>query len=499
MKCHQCRKKERPKQTFTRGLCCYCYTLEANREALDRIETNFNPVLLYNKKIFQLYITQIRKKNCEIPVARKWAEVLAQEEIKCFNTWVEISNLSKKLAIRHDSEKNQGCPVLRTARILVSIGELHPLKTDDEYKIKSFLDKLPAPFKFQIEMFYLEINPHYMKRKTSINILRLIIKYFNFVSTKELFWAGEIETAQSFLDQLPSNRAAIYPEYLNALKRFFNWGLKQKLTETNPFLRISSKKVIRICEKCSQERIFRIHDKLCHQCYVDQRYRIKIEVKNASFIPKSVYNQKLYELYLKYINRFLLQTEHYRATITLQQFLSENEISPLRSWTDVTLLSRDFKERYGVKMGGCPIEKIGRMLQELSVLSIREEDSEIYLLREISNWNIDDQLLAKKYVESLRKQRRTIESAHHILKIIRSFVEWLKNECPESNLFTAQESMARNYCEILSVGSLDVHTCILNKFYRWAIREKLTLINPFAGIKTFKKVAALQICDTSIY
>jgi site-specific recombinase XerC len=162
---------------------------------------------------------------------------------------------------------------------------------------------------------------------------------------------------------------------------------------------------------------------------------------------------------------------------------------------DVTLLSRNFKERYGVKMGGCPIEKIGRMLQELSVLSIREEDSEIYLLREINNWNIDDQALAKKYVESLRKNRRTTESARYTLNMIRSFIEWLKNECPESNLFTAQESMARNYCEVLSAGTLDVQTRVLDKFYRWAIREKLTLINPFAGIKTSKKVAALQICD----
>jgi site-specific recombinase XerD len=469
-------------------------------KALTRIEANFIPASAYNQKLFELYIGKIREsyiKSCELSVARQWAIVLAQEKLEPLDSWSEVLKLSDKLKIRHGTEKNQGCPVIRTARILVSNGELVPVKVDMEYQRNLILNQLPEPFRSLVKSFWLEINGHQKKSLTALafRILRAIIQYYKFIPVKETFWISQIETAQHFLDQLPSNGVSDYLRHLSALKRFFNWGISQNLTTVNPFLDVIPIRLFRVCEICNKEKKFRSHEKFCPECEGDQRYRSKIEGTKLMFIPKSPYNKKIYELYLKYINRFKLKTGHYRGTIKLQKFLTETEVTPFKSWTDVTLLSRKFKELYGETPCGCPIEKIGRMLQELSVLPMREENLEIYLLREISDWNINDQDLAKRYINVLRKHKRTINSARQALRIIRSFTEWLGNERYGTSLFTAQESTARDYCEKLGIANLEVHACVLSRFFRWAIREKLAFINPFAEIKISKRLAPLQICD----
>jgi site-specific recombinase XerD len=479
-------------------LCRYCYTQEINSEALTRIEANFKPATTYNQKLFELYTGKIRKsyiKNCELPVARKWADVLAREKLENLNSWDEVLKLSNKFKIRHGSKENQGCPVIKTARILVSNGELVPIKLDVDHLCIQTINQLAEPLRSMAKSFYLEIKVNHKRSASSLKILRAIAQYNNFIPIKENFWISSVDTAQSFLDQLPSCGVGDYVEHLNALKRFFNWGTVQNLTTINPFLDVTPKRLIRVCEICNKEKKFITHDKFCFECDIDRRYKAKIESNKSIFIPKSPYNKKLYELYLKYINRYQLKPQHYRATIKIQKFLSDTEVKPFKSWTDVTLLSRKFKEQHGETTTGCPIEKIGRMLQELSVLPIREVDLEIYLLQEINEWNINDQVLAKRYVKVLRKQRRTIGSAMYTLKIIRSFIVWLESEGRGSSLFTAQELIARSYCEQLVIGSVEVNARVLSKFFRWAIREKLTFINPFAGIKTPNRFAALQICD----
>ena len=498
MNCRKCEDSKRPIHSPARGLCFYCYTQELNGKSLERIESSFTPASPYNQKLFSLYTTQIKKsyiKNSELPIARKWSEALSKEGLNPFRTWGEVLSLSEKLGIRHGSSKTRGCPVIKTARILAQLGELHPLCSDEEHKFKVVIDQFYDPLKTQVEAFRVEISARHMKMTSSVKILRAILQLSNFIPKEEKFWLIRIKTAQDFLDQLPSNGVCDYSEHLKALTRFFNWGLTKGLTESNPFLGIEPKRLIRVCSICEKEKIFRTHDKLCHECNVDRKYGAKIEAENAIFTPKSTYNKSLYELYLKYINRFMLQTEHYRATLKLQKFLSEKEIPPLKTWTDVTLLSRRFKEIHGQILGGCPIEKIGRMLQELSVLSIREEDPEIYLLREINVWKANEQSLAKRYVQVLRNQKRTVASARGTLTMIRAFNEWLESEGTGANLFTAQEMDARNYCDKLGVTRVEVHVRVLSKFYRWSTREKLTFINPFESIKTSKRIAALQICD----
>lgn len=496
MKCQKCKDISKP--TYLRMLCRYCYRQEINNEALTRIEDNFIPASIYNKKLFELYIAKIRNSyiSCkELPVARKWAEVLAQEKLDPLDSWSEVLKLSDKYKIRRGSRKNQGCPVIRTARVLVSHGELVSIKMDIDHCGKIILNQLTEPLRSMASFFWLEINAHHEKTAFSLKALRSILRFNNFLPEKEAFWLSSVETAQNFLDQLPSKCVGDYADHFNALKRFFNWGIGENIATSNPFLGITPHRLIRVCGICNKEKKLSTNNVFCRSCDDNRRYAAKIKSQKIVFIPKSPYNEKIYGLYLKYINRYMLEISHYRATIKLQNFLSETEVLPFQSWTDVTLLSRKFKEVYGETPYGCPIVKIGRMLQELSILSIREEDLEINLLQEISNWDVCNQELAKRYVKVLRKQRRTVSSARLTLQIIRSFMEWLESKRGGASLFTAQELMARSYCEKLGVGTLEVHARILSKFFRWAIREKLTFINPFAGIKLSKRVAPLQICD----
>lgn len=293
--------------------------------------------------------------------------------------------------------------MVKTARILARLGELPPINLDGETKFRHILEKFPEPLKSKVDAFRLEISSRHMKSASSVKIIRAITRYYQFLPETKNFWMSEVKTAQDFLDQLPSAGVCDYSEHLNSLKRFFNWGMSRDFTASNPFLEIAPKRLIRICANCKKEKIFRIHDTLSAECDIDRRYCAKIEVQKSKFVPKSAYNQIIYDLYLKYINRFMLQPKHYQATLKLQKFLSETDVVPFTSWTQVTLLSREFKRTHGETPGGCPIEKIGRMLQELSVLSIREEDPEIYLLREISDWEPRDRGLAKRYAGVLMK------------------------------------------------------------------------------------------------
>ncbi len=242
-------------------------------------------------------------------------------------------------------------------------------------------------------------------------------------------------------------------------------------------------------------------DLLCDECYRNQLFQKKHEDLVAEVSFKWTYNQHLFTLYLKYISRYRIRGRHIRTTKLLIRSLEEKEIKVMKSWLEVWKVRRAFMQHHDLKRlpaGGCPIEKIAYVLQELGVLPIREEDHKIYVETSLLRADPDFAKLIREYLLDLKRQRRSWRSLHTTFRMVHDFYLWqVAKGFPD--IFTVTEKHAAEY--ILSRKTRDgcsVLRRVLDKFYRWSIHKRKTLLNPFAGIASIKMKSSLEICSNDV-
>jgi site-specific recombinase XerD len=480
--CAKCQDPSK-KSISSSGLCRYCCTVKINTQALLKIEKEFKAAGPYNKRLFKLYLEKIRSgyvKNSELPVAKRFSRALIQTALSPFTSWEDAYSLSKKLKIHHAGHPTQGCPVIRVARILEQRGELNNRKKELIVSRRNVLLAFDLGTREIIELYLQEISKKHKTKSATLKVA-LHIKQFYLFTKKENLFAVTPEIATAYLDSLVEKSVAEIQDSRVILERFYLWSVEHKKITLNPFGGIIPKHLIRQCRGCRKIKTLRLHETLCAECYLNLRYGGMLSHLILNYKAPSPYNQHLFDLYVKYIRRYRIRGKHIRATKTLSRFLESKALPAILSWTSIVRLSEELKEQQNRPIrGGCPIVKIGRMLQELSILPIRETDQEIFLEYMLSKLPNDVELIFRRYIRTLKNNRRSTAGTFGITRIIYEFYSWLKNNEPEVGLFTASEITARKF--ISSLPDMDRH-CVrrrsMDRFYRWCKREKLTLLNPF--------------------
>jgi|GEM_PF-4500586 len=499
--CKTCLDPQKKIYRETEWLCRGCYTLRINQNAFRRIVADFRPASDYNCKLFALYAKKIGSsyiKNSELPVARRWACFLSLTPVKPFKSWLEVSALSQQLKIRHGNHKVRGCPVLNTARLLADGGDLPQVSEDADFQILQLMKKFSANDRMVMNEFKKEVLNNHLSFHSTIKVLRALHVYSKCLSDSETLLVNSEKSARSFFELNP-NGVLETNEKLKIFNSFYKWALITGYANQNPFKNVVPDLLVRMCSACKKTVRFAASETLCNDCYVDSRYRSKINVLMKSFTPASPYNAKLMELYLKYIRRYRLKTDHHRTTKVFKNFLESEKIPTLKSWLDVALLSNRFLKSNQILQYGCPIIKIGRVLQELGVLAVREEeDFDLYLKREIDEWRDFNRDLVTQYASYMKKSRRKSQSAVYALMILKSLSGWLNKNSGSPDLLLVTDVVARNYTEhLLSTGKYKINVDVCSKFYRWARDRKLILANPFEGFHSPKRTSVIKICSDS--
>lgn len=254
------------------------------------------------------------------------------------------------------------------------------------------------------------------------------------------------------------------------------------------------------CVKCGRKKKIYV-DGLCYLCYQDRQVGPKLERLSSEFKPVSEYNGYLFTLYLTYLRRYRLKYSNLPEVIRLKAYLELQALSPFKSWPDVYEYSRIYTSTPAKisQTRGCPLIKIGLMLQELGVLPPKVEDRWWQLQRHIAHFDVQEQKWLRPFLFMLEETRRSPNSISHCLIVIKKFNRWIKKTTPQAGLLVATEQSVRQYLDYLfthgdNIKYLDTARNYLNLFYKWARQEKLILLNPCDKIKVSRTAPRLCVC-----
>lgn len=499
MQCLECKEH---RKNYSGGFCRRCKTKQLNRYALQVIAKEFRPKSYYNGKLFKIFMSDFdgrHIKNSDLPVARRLAAYLAVHRVSEIKSWVDVYDISAEANIRYTNHASHGCPFDRIGRVLEKSGRIGRRQDARIVQFKNMLESFPTEFRPLMTEFYQDISSSHKRTSSALKVLTSV-KVFCQLINKPLFKATEKE-AEIFLKSLNNYSAAHFTERYRSLNRFYGWAKTYGHCVKNPFDNIELSNLRRTCNGCNQIKTFWTSDLFCDECYRNQLFQKKHVALVVGVSFKWRYNQHLFSLYLKYVNRYKIRGHHIRTTKLLIKFFSEKERSILKSWLDVWKLRKEFlyfNEIKTIPTGGCPIEKIAYVLQELGVLPIREEDHKIYVETALLRAAPAFAKLMREYFYDLRRQKRSWRSLHSTFKMVHDFFLW-QMERGVTDIFTTSEQHALDY--ILSTKDNDksgVLRRVLDKFYRWSVYKKKTLFNPFAAIPSIKLRSSLEVCSNDV-
>ncbi len=480
------------------SMCRKCASQTWNRAALKKIEMDFTSATEGNLEFFNLYASVYKTlwiKNSDLPVAKKFSKYLSKTPLPDIRSWEDIYKISTEVKIHYSGNSNHGCPFIRVGRVLESLGKIEPRSSSRVIRRNNLIEKIPMTIRPILLEFFNEVSLGHKSTSSALKILESVRQFFEFVGPQQIR-VPQSEAERFINEKLKGYSSVHYTERVRSISRFYSWAKVKNLVETNPFDGMTHEQIIKNCPQCKKLKKFWISNNLCDDCYLDERHRLKLSGVTTGLKFEWDYNQYALELYLKYIHRYRVRKRHIDSAKLLISFLKHRELKPILSWTDVAKARAQFLKESNLRKvpaGGCVIEKISYVLQELGVLPIRKVDHGIYLKRFLETLDIKLLPLVKEYLDQLRRNRRTIQTRYGTARMIADYGQWLKTQ-NVTDLFLATRDLSHLY--ILSLETKDrsgvVRVC-LGKFYRWCIFRKKAFINPFEGLEKAKLEPALEI------
>jgi site-specific recombinase XerD len=461
----------------------------------------------FNKRVFaQLSgdLDSMKKlRRLDIRMLRRVADQLGREEICEPGCWPEARELSRRLAVCYSGSWKYwhfGCPILKIATDLEKEGRIAPelpFAESIEKVLRRFDPKTRQVVESYLDGYWVTPGSRVKLVVTASRIGAL----YRFCSGGDLF-AVDQAVAQSYVEQLKCKKVSSIHEYRMCLRRFYRWSVKQGLCQNNPFEGWYPKRLTRTCEKCGKTKNFRHNDHLCDQCHampVNLAKRDQLIPLIESYLAPSDYNQYLFDLYIRYLKRYVITPKHVVATRALIEFLQSRPLSVIRSWSTIYSLSEELNQRGKSPIPrGDPILKVGRMLEELGILPIRQTDRENLISRLIAGCPEAVAPVLRRYAEHLLKLRQRSRSRYSAIRSIFEVQCWLAKHRPGADLLTANRKDIEQY--VSRLGNQDrsgIRRYVLRRFYRWARSEKLVLMNPLDGMVLPKSIRRICVCTDS--
>ena len=497
--CTQCGKQN---IKIVKDNCCNrCYYQQRNKERILEVRRSFNAKTEYNKEIFNLYVNKVLStyiKNQEPPVVKKFACLLERDAIPVIQCWEDIYELSEKYGIEHSgaNKEKRGCPF---RKIKKELGVKHSLPNRKYYTIGS-LEKYTSRFHEDdipyVQKYIAQISKkHKLKTSTDLCIRELLTLYES--SAPLTLFKIKKEFLVKYFEKFSQNKKWHYSDHFYRLRMFYTWSLEQELISSNPFEGQGVPTINKQCPVCEKIKSFQYKGDICSFCLSMMKNADKISKLSENFRAKTNYNSYLLDLYFKYISRYSINHRHIKVTEKLKEFLRVRSVTTLKNWIDVKKASEDFKKYTGYSSkGSCPFIKIARMLQELNVLPIRQEDYAIAYDHSIERLPASFKDMAILYFNTLKKRKYALTSLVSYANLFDNLQKWLQRYYATNNILNVSELMLIDYFnQIQSEHNTIRSMTTLRKFYKWAKKEKYILINPLEQIMIPKLDPSLLICS----
>ena len=495
------------KNCWPDGRCRSCHSTERSTKALHEIRLKFRGAGELNERIFKTYLSDLDKMRLspiDVKTATRLAETLAVEPLDEIKSWREAWRLAGRLNIRYSNQERyllrRNDPVLRVARELERAGKI-PADYRFSTRYEKALQSFEPETRRRVERYIDEDGEPEQAQKSKLNRAIRLRHFQRYLKGGDLF-NQDPSVARLYFTSLKSRRVTRTHENLMHLRRFFRWSMKQGFSQGNPFENWYPEHLTRTCEKCRKTRRFTGHDRICDRCYAEPsrlKQRGRLERLVQSYHSPSSYNQHLLDLYVRYLKRYTVTAPHLMATQALIEMLQSRPLPAIRSWSDVFSLSEELDRRQGhpPKPGG-PFLKIGRMLEELGVLPIRQTDKENQIANLIADCPEETARTLRRYSEHLLKMKHRNLSRYGTIRTIVEVQYWLTKHKPEFSLLTLNQEVINQYiCALKDGDRSGIRRYILRRFYRWARSEKLTLMNPMDGLRLPKKIRKICVCTDS--
>lgn len=254
-----------------------------------------------------------------------------------------------------------------------------------------------------------------------------------------------------------------------------------------------------LCCRCKKEKWIISISGLCGHCDDHRRVSKHLENFESTFKPKSEYNKYLFELYIKYLRRFILSNIHLQQAKAYMQILESKDFPAFKSWDEIKKESKAFKIRFGVKRNsGCPFRKTGLMLEELGVINFKQKCFEVTFeqANTLSPQQKNQIEQFKLFLETTRRSENTIIT---IINVVTSFgkrmTELGRHDIMNVSSNDISEFLDKAKAKNLSQSRIMQIYSYLNLFYRWSLSKKYLIYNPCASIKVSKALPRLYICS----
>jgi|GEM_PF-6155981 len=482
------------------NLCRQCNQQRRNKERVLEIAEFFRPKNSYNEELFKIYLEKIMSryiKNREPTLTKKFVEVLEREEIPVIIRWEEIYDLSEKYGLRYSGDEvRRGCPFRLIKKELGTKHNLPPRRYYSVGTLKKYLTQFDERDVPHIQKYADQLASKHKRNITTDGYIRHVIAFCKWVRPLTLLEVDK-KTVELYLQDLYKVEDFWPIDRFCRLRQFYHWAESEKLIDHSPFegLRAPSKK--KRCSRCQKMKVFWHPGEVCAVCSIQDKSLIKIESLTSDIELKSDYNEHLFDLYFKYLNRSIIYGHHLDQLIRFKEYLKGSPIPTLSNWTDIKRESKLFEEYLGYSLkGSCPFMKTSRMLQELGALPIREEDYSISYETAINKLSESYRESAILYFEVLQKRKFAIRSCVTIANLFLKLERWLWENYGTCNIVNTSEPMLMNYLEQLNTVDIKIQNITtFKKFYSWTKKQRYILINPLEAIVVPKTDPPLQICS----
>jgi site-specific recombinase XerC len=253
------------------------------------------------------------------------------------------------------------------------------------------------------------------------------------------------------------------------------------------------------CLKCHSFRKLYV-DSLCYCCYQDRQVGKEIQKTEENFSPKLEYNAYLFKLYLLYIRRYRCSYYHKYQAEKLAQVLTQDSLSTITTWNDIYRLSRKYKLFHdNGRENGCAFKKIGYMLQELGILSSKNEDYQYALEQMLNRFKEPLHDTMKTYRDWMEKSGRTQVTIINNLRDIDIFNSWLTGLYPSLYILAINDAIVTNYLKNLS--ERHQHSYVqdayysMRRFFAWLLYRRKILFNPVPDLRLPVNLDRIVIAD----
>jgi hypothetical protein len=225
---------------------------------------------------------------------------------------------------------------------------------------------------------------------------------------------------------------------------------------------------------------------MCTTCYEYSNNSRILNQLQTSFKPKSLYNEKLFNIFIVSINTTVISSSIIGALRRFKIYLEYNEIPEIKSWIDIYTLSEIAELRRSKTGRACPFIRLGHQMAKQELLPQKKSHYEYYLnLKSLGQHRnlVEEylkQLKTKSFSNQLRRLR-LISNYHLCCDLISEFHDPIK-------FFSEIKSRSA------SVAYQRQYWVVLNSFYSYLQATNKIAHNPFSELTIESKIDTCKSC-----